>query len=54
MCAAAGLEVKRLIRVREGGLRLGDLHAGSWRFLKKEELSLVRTGRTGTNLQGEA
>lgn len=54
MCAAAGLEVKRLIRVREGGLRLGDLNAGSWRFLKKEELSLVRTGRTGTNLQGEA
>ena len=53
MCAAAGLEVRRLIRVREGGLWLGDLKAGCWRFLKKGELSLVRTGRTGGNLQGE-
>ena len=28
MCAAAGLEVKRLIRISEGGLTLGDLRTG--------------------------
>ena len=38
MCAAAGLEVLRLIRVREGSLVLGSLEAGKWRHLTKEEL----------------
>ena len=38
MCALAGLEVTRLLRVREGNLRLGGLAAGAWRFLTAEEL----------------
>lgn len=38
LCAAAGLEVKRLIRVAEGGLQLGDLRTGSWRALTEEEV----------------
>lgn len=38
MCARAGLEVKRLIRVREGELRLEGLKPGQWRFLTKEEI----------------
>ena len=38
MCAMAGLEVKRLKRIREGGLRLGNLPVGMWRFLGEEEL----------------
>ena len=38
MCAAAGLEVKRLIRISEGGLTLGDLRTGCWRYLEAEEL----------------
>ncbi|HIT32086.1 MAG TPA: rRNA pseudouridine synthase [Candidatus Enterenecus stercoripullorum] len=42
MCDKAGLTVKRLIRVREGGLLLGDLKVGTWRFLKKEELALMK------------
>ena len=42
MCAAAGLTVQRLIRVREGGLRLGGLKAGAWRFLKSQELDLLK------------
>ena len=42
MCAEAGLTVKRLIRVREGALLLGNLKAGTWRFLKKEELDLLK------------
>lgn len=42
MCAAAGLEVTRLCRVAEGGLRLGDLPPGKWRYLTEEELGLIR------------
>ena len=38
MCAIAGLEVKRLKRVREGMLLLGDLPAGKWRRLSKSEI----------------
>ena len=42
MCAAAGLTVTRLIRVREGGLLLGDLKRGCWRQLTAEEVELLR------------
>ena len=42
MCAAAGLEVLRLKRVREGGLRLHDLQAGCWKLLTNEEISLLK------------
>ncbi len=38
MCAAAGLAVTRLKRVREGRLRLGDLKPGQWRPLTEDEL----------------
>lgn len=38
MCAMAGLCVTRLIRVSEGGLSLGDLPKGKWRYLTQEEL----------------
>lgn len=38
MCAAAGLTVKRLRRVREGFLRLGELPSGKWRRLTAEEV----------------
>ena len=37
MCAMAGLTVKRLIRVREGTLNLGNLSPGKWRYLTAEE-----------------
>lgn len=39
MCAAAGLTVTRLLRVREGSIRLGDLPRGKWRYLTNEELA---------------
>jgi 23S rRNA pseudouridine2605 synthase len=42
MCAAAGLEVKRLIRVAEGGLALGELRTGCWRYLEAEELRALK------------
>ncbi len=38
MCALAGLEVRRLVRVREGSLGLGRLAPGRWRFLSPGEL----------------
>ena len=42
MCAMAGMEVKRLIRVREGSLKLGDLPKGKWRYLTAEEIDTLR------------
>ena len=38
MCALAGLEVRRLIRVREGRLQLGSLPPGKWRALTSQEV----------------
>lgn len=38
MCAACGLHVSRLVRLAEGTLVLGELPAGSWRPLTKEEV----------------
>ncbi len=37
MCAAAGLTVTRLKRIRVGPLRLGELPVGQWRPLTQEE-----------------
>lgn len=42
MCAQAGLEVKRLRRVREGGLLLGDLAPGRWRELTANEIIALK------------
>lgn len=42
MCAAAGLTVKRLRRVREGNLRLGGLKPGQWRPLTAAELRALQ------------
>ena len=39
MCAKAGMQVKRLVRIREGNLRLGDLPSGKWRYLTELEIS---------------
>ena len=42
MCAAAGLKVERLRRVREGKIRLGALKTGEWRLLTKEEAAALQ------------
>jgi len=39
MCAIAGMQVKRLIRIREGTVALGDLPLGKWRHLTAEEIA---------------
>lgn len=41
LCAAAGLTVRRLVRVQEGSLRLGDLKKGAWRFLTEAEVKAL-------------
>lgn len=38
MCAIAGMQVRRLVRIREGSLLLGDLPIGKWRNLTPEEI----------------
>jgi len=42
MCAACGLTVKRLRRVREHTLELGDLAPGAWRYLTEEEVAALK------------
>jgi 23S rRNA pseudouridine2605 synthase len=37
-----GREVKRLVRVRLGALRLGDLPSGAWRQLRNSEIAALR------------
>ena len=43
MCAACGLHVKRLQRVREHTLTLGDLPPGAWRDLTEQELLTTKS-----------
>ena len=42
MCAAAGMTVMRLVRIREGDLSLGDLPKGKWRYLTTEEIAKLK------------
>jgi len=42
MCAAVGLRVTRLVRVRIGSLRLGALAPGLWRELTPREVARLR------------
>jgi 23S rRNA pseudouridine2605 synthase len=45
MLYKAGYEVKRLIRIRIGSLRLTELRAGEWRLLTPDEVKALRTER---------
>ncbi len=47
MCAAVGHEVRELVRVRVGGLDLGDLRPGEWRRLEPSEISRLARGGSG-------
>lgn len=42
MCQAAGMEVTKLRRIREGKLSLGTLELGKWRYLSKEEVEILK------------
>lgn len=45
MCDMVGLKVRRLLRVREGGLELGDLKSGAWRHLTAEEIAMINSDK---------
>ena len=42
MCAQVGLQVKRLRRVGEESLTLGNLPAGKWRYLTEKEIAALK------------
>ncbi len=42
MCAAAGMTVTRLVRIREGAVSLGNLPKGKWRYLTKQEIAVLK------------
>ncbi len=42
MCARAGMSVKKLVRIQEGNLSLGDLPSGKWRYLKENEITELK------------
>jgi len=44
MCQAVGHPVRRLIRVRMGSLRVGNLRSGEWRHLTREEIEALEGG----------
>ncbi len=44
MCAQTGLEVVSLRRVAEGGLTLGALGSGKWRYLTDDEVRRLKAG----------
>ena len=43
MCAAAGLQVERLVRIRQGELTLDGLPAGKWRRLTEKEIRWLQS-----------
>jgi 23S rRNA pseudouridine2605 synthase len=47
LCDAAGLTVRRLIRVSIGGLKLGGLGSGKWRYLEQEEVEYLYRATKG-------
>jgi 23S rRNA pseudouridine2605 synthase len=49
MLYKVGYEVKRLIRIRIGPLRLAELRAGEWRQLTAAEVKALRNNRPETN-----
>ena len=42
MCAAAGMQVHRLVRISEGPLELGELPLGNWRHLTEDEMAQMK------------
>jgi len=42
ICAMLGLPVVRIVRVRIGSLRLGNLKSRAWRFLREDEVEALK------------
>jgi 23S rRNA pseudouridine2605 synthase len=52
MFAAVGLTVERLARVAYGGVELGELRQGKWRFLTQAEISALHAAAQGEPGEG--
>jgi 23S rRNA pseudouridine2605 synthase len=50
---ALGLKVLRLIRVRIGGLSIGELKPGEWRFLDQEEVDQLTNALSDKSIKGK-
>jgi 23S rRNA pseudouridine2605 synthase len=46
MCEEAGLEITRLRRIGEGGLRIGKLAPGEWRYLTAAEIHMFKGNKS--------
>jgi 23S rRNA pseudouridine2605 synthase len=46
ICAMLGLPVVRIVRVRIGSLRLGNLKSREWRFLREDEVEALKNPET--------
>jgi len=46
MCEKAKLEVRRLTRTAECGIKLGGLKTGEWRYLTPREIMLLKSAGT--------
>ncbi len=42
MCEQLGLKIKKLVRISEGGILLGDLPVGKWRYLTDYEIDILK------------
>jgi 23S rRNA pseudouridine2605 synthase len=47
-CKQLGLPVVRIVRVRIGSLRLGNLKPRQWRYLTRQEIDELKTEETGS------
>jgi len=54
MLGAVGLTVERLARVAYGGVELGDLRQGKWRFLTGKEIAALFTATNMTQTPSKA
>lgn len=43
MCEKCGIKVMRLRRISEGGVSLGELPVGKWRYLTEDEINILKS-----------
>ena len=49
MCEATGIKIKRLTRISYGGIELGTLPSGKWRYLSHDEVEILKGTKSGND-----